>query len=207
MTRPVVLGLAGGTASGKTTAAQALAERLGDRCLWVMHDRYYRDLPPEYRAAPERFNFDHPDALETSLLVDHLDALRAGRPARVPRYDFATHRRAHASDWDELTPRPVILVEGILVLAEPALRDRMDHRVFVDAPDDLRLIRRIRRDVAERGRGLADILEQYERTVRPMHEAFVKPSAGHAQLVLDGTAPIASMVDAITALIGPHGPV
>lgn len=203
MTRPVVLGLAGGTASGKTTAAVALAEHLGDRCVWLMHDRYYRDLPAEHRQAPGRYNFDHPDALETELLVRHLDALREGRSVRVPRYDFATHRRAPEADWDELVPRSVILVEGILVLAEPALRERMDHRVFVDAPDDLRLVRRIRRDVDERGRDLDEILDQYVRTVRPMHEAYVRPSATHAQLVLDGTGPVAALVEALVDRIGP----
>lgn len=195
---PVVVGIAGGTASGKSTVAAALVEALGDRCVHLLHDRYYHPLPPG--RAPLDWNFDHPDALETSRMVEDVRLLRSGRPARVPRYDFARHAR-HAEE-DELPPRPVIVVEGILVLADPALRAEMDHRVFVHAPDDVRLMRRIRRDRAERGREIDEILAQWERTVRPMHQAYVATSRPHAHLELDGTAPIRASVEQLLALPG-----
>lgn len=193
--RPIVVGLAGGTASGKTTAAEALHARLGTEAVLLSHDAYYRSLPQGTPA--EAWNFDHPDALETSLMVEHLDALRGGGAVRVPVYDFTRHRRCDLERWSELRPARVILVEGILVLSDPALRERMDHRVFVHTPDDVRLVRRIRRDLERRGRAVDEVLDQYLATVRPMHEAFVEPSKAHADLVLDGTAPVASLVQAI----------
>lgn len=195
--RTVVIGMAGGSASGKTTAAAVLARRLGERCLLVQHDRYYRPLAEG--TDPAAHNFDHPDALESDRLAADLDALRAGRRARLPRYDFATHRREDR--WDDADPRPVVLVEGILVLADPVLRAALDHRVFVHAPDDVRLVRRIRRDLAERGRALADVLHQYERTVRPMHEAHVAPSRVHADLVLDGTRDPEGLAEEVLLLL------
>ncbi|MCB9686296.1 MAG: uridine kinase [Alphaproteobacteria bacterium] len=201
----IVLGIAGGTASGKTTVAEAVATALGDRCLLVSHDRYYLPLPDEYRHQPARWNFDHPKALETSRLVDDLDALLAGHEIVLPTYDFARHVRTPPTADDRVGPRPVVLVEGILVLAEPELRSRLDHAVFVHTPDDLRLMRRIERDIAERGRQLPEVLEQYRRSVRPMHEAFVAPSRQHATLVLDGTAPMAASVAAVLALSGLTG--
>jgi uridine kinase len=152
-----------------------LAEETG--AALVMHDRYYRD-------ADAHTNFDHPDALETSALVGHLDQLRRGAAVELPRYHFPTHKRLPTTDI--LEPRPLLVVEGILVLADAELRRRFDLAVFVRAAADVRLIRRLRRDVAERGRTVDSVLDQYLSTVRPMHETFVEPSAAHAGLVLDG---------------------
>lgn len=177
--RPFVVGIAGGTASGKTTLAQLACERIGAALL--THDRYYRD-------ADASTNFDHPDALETPRLVADLDRLRDGHPVDLPIYDFPTHRRVAATD--RLVPGPILVVEGILVLSDPALRARFDLCVFMEAAADVRLIRRLRRDIAERGRSLECVLAQYLATVRPMHEAYVQPSAAHAALVLDGERPI-----------------
>lgn len=203
-TPPIVIGLAGGTASGKTTAALALHQRLAPTSVLLSHDAYYRSLPPG--TAPEAWNFDHPDALDTALMIEHLDALRQGRAVRVPRYDFTRHAREDRSTWPEMAPAPVILVEGILVLSDAALRERMDHRVYVHTPDDVRLVRRIRRDIERRGRAVAEVLDQYLATVRPMHESFVVPSREHADLVLDGTAPIEHLVDALLARVAQQAP-
>ncbi len=196
----LVVGIAGGTASGKTTLAQALNDHLGDLSTLLTHDRYYRTMPDAFRVRPTEYNFDHPDALETSRMVDDLEALRGGRAVRVPRYDFARHVREPERRWDELMPRPVVLVEGILVLHDPLLRACFDRSVFVHAPADLRLARRIRRDVAERGRQVEGVLAQYEATVRPMHRRFVEPSRFAADLVLDGTSPVAELVCSVLAL-------
>ncbi len=198
MTRPLVIGVAGGTASGKTTIVDQACARLG--ALRVTHDRYYRD-------GDASTNFDHPDALETSMLVAHLDALRAGVSVDLPDYDFATHRRM--SHTERVEPTRLIVVEGILVLADAALRARFDLAVFVDAPADIRLIRRMLRDTRERGRTPEDVIRQYLETVRPMHERFVQPSAHHASLVLDGTRAsgdeIARLVATVRALAGADG--
>lgn len=196
-----VIGIAGGSASGKTTVAHALEAALGpDRCVLVSHDRYYRNLPPG--TSPDRWNYDHPDALDTAALVADLDVLRGGGTVDLPVYDFTTHRQLGRTHWHAVTARPIVLVEGILVLENAALRARMFRRVFVHTADDLRLARRIRRDLLERGRALDDVLAQYVATVRPMHEAFVAPSRAHAELVLDGEAPVESSVAAVMALIG-----
>lgn len=200
----VIVGIAGGSASGKTSLARALAERLGERCVLLVHDRYYKSLPDHLRDDPLAHNFDTPESLDTELLVHDLDRLREGRPAEVPRYDFANHARA--GGHDEVEPRPFILVEGILALASPELCDRMDYKVFVDAPPDVRLIRRIRRDMARRGRDVHQIMEQYERTVRPMHLRFVDPSRARADLVVDGTQPLERSVRAVLDLIGASPP-
>jgi uridine kinase len=188
--RPFVVGIAGGTASGKTTLALRVAARL-DAAL-LTHDRYYRDATPET-------NFDHPDALETTRLVTDLDRLRAGEPVDVPIYDFPTHRRTLVTE--RMEPRPFVVVEGILVLSEPALRSRFDLAVFVDAPADLRLIRRIRRDMVERGRTLESVLAQYLGTVRPMHDRFVQPAAVYAALTLDGSGRIDDEVDRLLTIL------
>jgi uridine kinase len=178
----LVVGIAGGSASGKSTVARVVAENLGRSCVLIAHDRYYH-------SAAADTNFDHPDALDTEHLLQDLAQLRAQAPTRLPVYDFARHDRAPPERWDPVEPRRVLVVEGILVLAIPALRQVLDLRVFVDTPDDLRLARRIRRDVSSRGRTVYSVLDQYERTVRPMHEAFVAPSRAHADLLLDGTLP------------------
>ncbi len=191
---PVVIGIAGGSGSGKTTVQRQIIDVFGpDRIALLDHDSYYVDLshlPPEERAG---FNFDHPDALETDLMVAHLDRLLAGEPIEKPTYDFTSHSRR--VETESVHPHPVVVVEGILVLGEPELRRRMDVKLFVDAPDDVRLIRRIQRDLHERGRDIEAILQQYQHTVRPMHLEFVEPSkrcadviiphGGHNQVALD----------------------
>jgi uridine kinase len=179
----VVIGIAGGSGSGKTTVQRRVMERFGPRRIALLdHDAYYRPLDhlsPEQRA---RFNFDHPDALETELMVEHLDQLLAGEPVEKPTYSFETHSRR--AETETIDPRPVVLVEGILVLAEPALRERMDVKLFVDAAPDVRLMRRMERDLHERGRSVESVLEQYRRTVRPMHLEFVEPSKRHADVII-----------------------
>jgi uridine kinase len=196
-----VIGIAGGSASGKTTVAHALEAVLGpERCVLVSHDRYYRNLP--VGVSPESWNYDHPDSLDTAALVGDLDVLCRGGTIDLPQYDFATHRQLGRPHWSPTPSRPVVIVEGILVLHDPALRARMYRRVFVHTADDLRLARRIRRDLVERGRKLEDVLEQYLTTVRPMHEVFVAPSRLHAHLVLDGDAPVQASVAAVLALLG-----
>ena len=158
-------------------------ERFGPRRIALLdHDAYYRDLShlaPDQRA---RFNFDHPDALETDLMVAHVDRLLAGEAIEKPTYSFETHSRLNETETVE--PRPVVLIDGILVLAEAALRDRMDVKLYVDAAADVRLMRRIERDIHERGRSLESVLEQYRRTVRPMHLEFVEPSKRYADVII-----------------------
>ncbi|MCB0717748.1 MAG: uridine kinase [Bacteroidetes bacterium] len=183
MSTPVVIGIAGGSGSGKSTVLSTIVRSLGRRDIAILdHDSYYRDLSDLPIAERERFNFDHPDALETPLLTEHVDALRRGFGVQKPVYDFASYRRL-----DETLPvesRRVIIVEGILVLAEPELVRRMDIKVFVDADADVRLMRRIRRDLTERGRSIESILSQYERSVRPMHLQFVEPSKREADIII-----------------------
>lgn len=183
MKRPVVIGIAGGSGSGKTTVLEQIMEACGAERIAVLdHDAYYRDL--SHLSFEERtgFNFDHPDALETELMREHLDQLLEGSPIEKPIYDFKTHTRKEETTTVE--PRPVILIEGILVLAETLLAERMDIRIFVDAADDIRLMRRIRRDLQERDRSIESILRQYERTVRPMHLEFVEPSKRKADVII-----------------------
>lgn len=185
MSSSVVIGIAGGSGSGKSTVLDRLLEGLGEDSVDVSvldHDAYYVDLShrsPEDRAG---FNFDHPDALETELLVEQLDQLTGGEAIEKPIYNFTTHNRM--DETKTVDPAPVVIVEGILVLAEPALVERMDIRIFIDADDDIRLVRRIRRDMEERGRSLDSILSQYEKTVRPMHIEFVEPSKRRADVII-----------------------
>ena len=190
-----VLGLAGGSGAGKTTLVDGLTSRLGDEASVLWFDEYYHDLahlPVERRAV---VNYDHPDSLDEALLVNHLDGLLAGRAVDVPIYDFATHTRTGRTRRVE--PRPVVVVDGILVLAAPELRRRLDLAVFVDAPVEIRLARRMDRDVRERGRTAASVQAQFEATVAPMHEAFVGPSATHADLHLDGTGDMVANLDTV----------
>jgi uridine kinase len=209
MRAPLIVGVAGGSASGKTTVVRAIVEALGaDVVTVIQHDAYYRDrsaVPPAERA---QLNFDHPDALETDLLVHHLHALRAGRPVELPVYEFATHTRAARTV--PALPRRVITVEGILILAEPALRDLTDIRVFVDADADVRLARRLERDVRERGRSLDSVVQQYLQTVRPMHAEFVEPSKRHAHVILPqggrNRGAIALLLARIHAALDGEGP-
>ena len=180
---PFVIGIAGGTGSGKTTIARAIARSLPQEHVAVLeHDWYYQDRPdhsPEERA---QLNFDHPDSLETSLLVEHLRVLREGKAIDAPSYDFMSHART--SQTTRIEPKPVIIVEGILVFVEAQLREAMDVKIFVDTDADIRLMRRIRRDIEQRGRAFQSIREQYYRTVRPMHLAFVEPSKRWADVLI-----------------------
>ena len=183
MKHPVVIGIAGGSGSGKTTVLRRILDAFGREHIAVLdHDAYYRDLSHLPLEARARFNFDHPDALETELMRAHLDELLAGQVIEKPVYDFTTHNRS--AETVLIRPRPVVIIEGILVLAEPLLRERMDIKLFVDADDDVRLIRRIRRDLIERGRTIESVLDQYERTVRPMHLEFVEPSKRQADVII-----------------------
>ena len=183
MNRPLFVGIAGGSGSGKTTVVERIVTALVPRPVArVQHDAYYHDyrhLAPDERA---KVNFDHPDALDTGLLVRHLDDLAEGRPIEVPRYDFATHTRTE--DTEPVAHAPVVIVDGILVLAEPELRTRMDVKIFVDTDADLRFMRRMRRDLSERSRTLDSVVSQYEETVRPMHLEFVEPSKRYADVIV-----------------------
>lgn len=183
MAAPLVIGVAGGSGSGKTTVVRRIVDSLGpDRVTVVEHDRYYRNYPElrlEERAA---LNYDHPNVLDTDLLVRHLDALRAGTAVEAPVYDFTSYARL--SRTDTLHPRRAIIVEGILILADAALRARMDVKVFVDTDDDTRFIRRLQRDVKERGRSLDSVVDQYLGTVKPMHLEFVEPSKRYADIIV-----------------------
>ncbi len=180
--RPVI-GVAGGTGSGKTTITAAIEASLGaDRVTLISHDAYYRDRPDLTAEERSRLNFDHPDSLETELLVRHLDQLITGEPIEMPIYDFVRHRRR--DDTLPIQPRDVIIVEGVLVLAEPALRERMTLCVFVETDDDIRFIRRLQRDVDERGRTVESVISQYLETVRPMHLQYVEPSRRTADVIV-----------------------
>ena len=178
----MVIGIAGGTGSGKTTLTLGLKERFGDAVSILYHDNYYKrhdELPYEERC---KLNYDHPDAFDTPLMVADLDALRRGETVFSPTYDYTVHNRAE--ETVEVRPAPVVLVEGILIFAEPALRERMDIKIFVDTDADVRILRRIMRDVKKRGRSLDSVVQQYLTTVKPMHEQFVEPSKRYADLIV-----------------------
>lgn len=178
-----VIGVAGGSGSGKTTVVCKIVDSLGlDQVTLLQHDRYYRDrndLRLEERAA---LNYDHPNSLETDLLVQHVRELKAGRPVDVPQYDFTRHARL--ADRETFQPRRALIVEGILIFTDAALRDLMDIKVFVDTDSDTRFIRRLQRDVAERGRTVESVIEQDQNTVRPMHLDFVEPSKRYADVIV-----------------------
>lgn len=179
----MIIGICGGTGSGKTTVANRILESVStSEVVFIQQDSYYRnlkDLPLDYRNV---VNFDHPDAVDNDLLVHHVRKLRTGEPVELPLYDFKTHTRLHETVLIE--PKPIVIIEGILIFAESRLLEQMDIKVFVDTPDDIRFIRRLRRDVAERGRTVDSVIEQYLATVRPMHIQFVEPSKRYADVII-----------------------
>ncbi len=202
---PLVIGIAGGSGSGKTTVAQEILNRVGpDRIAFLQHDSYYKDLtglPPAQRA---EVNFDHPNSLETELLIQHVLTLREGKPVEVPIYDFAHHRRT--GETFSVLPHPVIMVEGILIFADKALRDLFDVKIFVDTDADIRFIRRLQRDISERGRTTESVIHQYQATVRPMHLEFVEPSKRYADVIIPeggfNTAALDMVAARIQTLLG-----
>ena len=179
----LIIGICGGTGSGKTTVANRILESVSaSEVVFIQQDSYYRnitDLPVDYRHIA---NFDHPDALDNDLLVNHVRRLKAGEAVELPLYDFKTHTRM--IETRHVEPKPIVIVEGILIYADPRLLEQMDIKVFVDTPDDIRFIRRLRRDLAERGRTVESVIEQYIATVRPMHMQFVEPSKRHADVII-----------------------
>ena len=189
---PTIVIIAGGTASGKTSIAEDFAQK--HDCLIIHHDRYYKDIlfPPDA-------NFDEPDALDNELLAEHLSQLKQGHTVELPIYEFATHRRL--KETDSVQPRELIIVEGILTLASECIANQGDYHIFVDAPDDIRLARRLQRDVIERGRSVDGVIRQYMDTVRPMHFLHVLPSKLKAQVVLDGTVAIRESVQRLETLL------
>jgi uridine kinase len=179
----IIIGVAGGTGSGKTTVSQEILRRVGaQRIVFIQHDSYYRDQSHLWLEARAKLNYDHPDSLESDLLVAHLQQLQAGRAVDIPVYDFTQHTRL--SDTHHVEPKRVILVEGILIFAELALREMFDVKIYVDTDADVRFIRRLRRDIAERGRTVESVIEQYVNTVRPMHLEFVEPSKRYADVII-----------------------
>ena len=196
----LVIGIAGGTGSGKTTVANNIVRRLDiDAVTVIQQDAYYRDLAA--LAPPQRdlLNFDHPDSIENELFTAHLKALKAGEEIEQPVYDFTRHLRT--SETNRVTPRDVIIAEGILLFHFPDVRDALDIRIYVDTPPDIRLLRRIRRDIRDRGRTLDSVNEQYLRTVRPMHEEFVEPSKRFADVIIPEGGENEIAIDMVTARI------
>lgn len=191
MENTLVIGIAGGTGSGKTTLVKRISEHFGGKVTMLSHDNYYKcrdDLPFEQRC---KLNYDEPDAMDTSLMVYHLEQLRRGQAIDCPVYDFTVHNRS--KETVSVVPKQVIVVEGILIFENEQLRNLMDMKIFVDADADVRLCRRIKRDVTNRGRSLESVLEQYETTVKPMHEKYVEPSKKYADVVvpIGGKNPVA----------------
>ena len=179
----LVIGVAGGSGSGKTTVAQTILQRVGpDRISFLQHDSYYKDLSGLPQPQRAEVNFDHPNSLDNDMLVRHILFLREGKPVDVPIYDFSTHSRTDKTFV--VQPRPVILVEGILIFTEPELRDLFDVKIFVDTDSDIRFIRRLQRDITERGRTTESVIKQYQSTVRPMHMEFVEPSKRYADIII-----------------------
>ncbi len=180
---PLIIGVAGGSGSGKTTVVNKIVQGIGkDNILLIEHDSYYRDLSHLTLTERQKQNFDHPSALETELMIRHLDALKNGYKVELPVYDFAAHTRSEKTFT--ATPREIVLIDGILIFVEPKLRKLMDIKLFVDTDDDVRLLRRLKRDINERGRDFDGVLKQNEKFVRPMHLEFVEPSKRYADIII-----------------------
>jgi uridine kinase len=204
---PVTIAVAGGTGSGKTTVSNAILERVGSHHIaYIPHDAYYRDLSHIPMIDRKTINFDHPDALDTALMHDHIAGLQAWQPVEIPVYDFTIHQRT--TQTRHIEPQPIILVEGILVLAEQSLRPLFDVKIFVDTDADIRFIRRLKRDIAERGRTADSVINQYLNSVRPMHLEFVEPSKRYADVIIPeggfNTVAIDMVSDRISSLLLLH---
>ncbi len=202
---PLVIAIAGGSGSGKTTVAQAILNQVGkDRIAYLPHDAYYKDLSELPRVQRDQVNFDHPNSLETSLLIEHVRKLKLYEPVYLPVYDFTTHTRTNRTVRVE--PKRVIIVEGILIFAEPELRSLFDVKIFVDTDPDLRFIRRLERDISERGRTVETVIRQYLTTVRPMHLEFVEPSKRYADVIIPeggfNTVALDMVISRIESLLG-----
>ena len=196
----LVIGICGGTGSGKTTVTGKILEGLErDRVTVIQHDSYYKDIDAHGSTPPDNINFDHPDSLETDLLVQHIRELRAGRPVEQPVYNFTTHRRL--SETRSVKPKETIIVDGILIFVEKSLRDLMDIKIFIDTDADERLIRRIRRDILERGRSVDSVMNQYMNTVKPMHLEFVEPSKHWADVIIPRGAENTVAIDMVVTKI------
>ncbi len=209
-TTPLIIGIAGGTGSGKTTVARAILDRVGaDHIAAFPHDAYYKDLSSLAPTLRAQVNFDHPDSLDTPLLIEHLQQLRNGASIDLPVYDFKTHTRTQQTI--RIDPKPVVMVEGILIFVEPVLRELFDIKIFVDTDADIRFIRRLQRDIAERGRTSESVIRQYLETVRPMHLEFVEPSKRYADVIIPegglNTVAMDILVARVEALLYERGPV
>jgi uridine kinase len=197
---PLVIGLAGGSGSGKTTVANAILQRVGvKRIAYVPHDAYYRNASDMTHGPDDQINWDHPDSLETGLMVEQVRALKAGQAVELPVYDFTRHQRTDRTE--RIEPQPIILVEGILIFADRQLRELFDVKLFVDSDSDIRFIRRLERDIAERGRTTESVVRQYMATVRPMHLEFVEPSKRYADVIIPEGGYNAVAMDMVVARI------
>lgn len=204
---PVLLGVCGGSGSGKTTVARTILETVGEkRISLIEQDSYYKDVDWRSEAELLHHNFDHPSAIDSDLMVSHLLALKAGHAVELPIYDFVRHRRTARTR--RIEPQPVVLVEGILIFVEPALRDLLDFKIYVDTDADIRLIRRLGRDMSERGRSVQDVLRQYLESVRPMHLEFVEPSKRWADVIIpeggENRVALEMVIARVEKLLGAH---
>lgn len=196
----MIIGICGGTGSGKTTIARKIVEAVGkSNVVLVEQDSYYRNLSDMPLDERHQANFDHPDSIDSEMLMNHLKRLKSGQSIEMPIYDFVTHTRGEKTE--HIDTKPVVIVEGILIFAEPRILDLLDVRIFVDTPDDVRLIRRLRRDINERGRSFEQTLWQYEHTIRPMHFEFVEPSKRYADIILPEGGNSAVSVEFLCGLV------
>lgn len=197
---PKVVLIAGGSGSGKTYFVNKLMEKLsGDQALLISQDNYYKDLSHIIFAEREKLNFDHPDSFDFDLLAQHIQLLKQGKDVEIPVYDFTIHTRK--SDTLHLSPKPVIILEGILVLSQQAFLDLAELKIFIDASDDIRIIRRLERDIKERGRTIESVISQYLKTVRPMHRRFVAPSKLNADMIISGEESTTESIKKVLELI------